>query len=50
VIVDDLDRVGTIGHPDETDPILIVDPDAMLTGTVARQRFVTIPRRDTKVL
>lgn len=50
MIVHDLDRVGTIGRPDETDPILIVDPDAMLTGTVARQRLETIPRRDTKVL
>lgn len=36
--------------PDEADPALIVDPDAVLTCAGAEQELETVPRRATKGL
>jgi hypothetical protein len=42
VVVDDLHVLGVAILPDETDPVLIVDPDAVLTTPVPGQRFQPI--------
>src|SRR5690242_18904329 len=42
VIVDHLYIVGIAGVPSKADAPLIVDPDAMLAGPVALQRFQSI--------
>jgi hypothetical protein len=34
VIIGDLDLIGVAGFPTETDPPLVVDPDAPLAGAV----------------
>jgi len=36
--------------PDEADPELVVDTDAVLTFTVAPQGFQPVPRRDAQIL
>jgi len=49
MIIDDLDIAGALGRPAEADPELIVDPDRMLTGTIADEWFQTIPRGYTQI-
>jgi hypothetical protein len=44
MIVDDLDIPWTIGRPNEADAELIVDSDAVLAGTIARERFQPVSR------
>jgi hypothetical protein len=39
MIVDDLDLIGAVRTPQEADPPLSVDPDAMLAHAVSRERF-----------
>jgi hypothetical protein len=50
VVVYDLDLIGTLIGPDEADPILVVDPDAVLPSTVARERFQSIPGRNAEIV
>jgi hypothetical protein len=35
MIIGDLDLMGSVSHPDETDPPLIVDPYAVLPGAIS---------------
>jgi hypothetical protein len=49
MIVGDLDAIGTAILPDETDAPLVVDPDAMLAGSVPLQGFQMIARRRGQV-
>jgi hypothetical protein len=50
VIVCDLDIVGAIRHPSETDAPLVVDSDAMLPRTITFQFLQAIARRSQQVL
>jgi hypothetical protein len=50
VVVCDLDLIRTLIGPDEADPILVVDPDAVLPSTVAGERFQSIPGRNTEIV
>lgn len=49
MVVDDLDLGCTRGGPPETDPVLVIDSDGVLTGAIAAQRFQTIARRHSKL-
>lgn len=49
MIVDDLDVEGMTVTPPETDPPLLVDPDAVLTLTIAFQGLELIRARNRKV-
>jgi hypothetical protein len=46
VVVRDFDFVGMIVTPTKADPILVVDPDAVLPFPVSTQPFETVPWRD----
>ena len=50
VIVDHLDLFRPLRCPDETDPILFVDPDAVLPCPIPTQGLESIARRDAKIL
>ena len=50
MVVDDLDAFRTILGPSETNSILIVDADAVLTGTITGQTLEAIPWRRSHVL
>jgi hypothetical protein len=50
VIVDDLDSIRIAVPPFETDSPLVVDPNAVLSGTPSREPFQPITRRHTKIL
>jgi hypothetical protein len=49
VVVGDFHFKGITVFPSETDPPLIVDPDAMLTLPIAGELLETIPGRDLQV-
>jgi hypothetical protein len=49
VIVNDLDIVGIAASPDKANPSSIIDADAVLTFSVAFQRFQAIPWRNQQV-
>jgi len=49
MIIDDLHLERVAVPPDEAEPPLIVDSDAVLTRAVAAERFQSVPRRVTKV-
>jgi hypothetical protein len=49
MVIDDLDFVRVGSTPDETDPPLIVDPDAVLAFAVATKLLEPIPRRRAKI-
>jgi hypothetical protein len=49
VVVRDFDLVGISSLPAETDTILIVDPDALLSRSVAAEPLQPIPRRNGKL-
>jgi hypothetical protein len=49
VVVDDLDVFGPCWSPAEADPPLLVDPDAVLPGTVAAQLLKPMARRDPHI-
>ena len=49
MIVHDLDVAWPFVRPPEADAPLRVDPDAVLTGTVAAQRFEPVARQPCKV-
>lgn len=42
VIIRDLDVMGSVRHPDKTDPPLIVDSDAMLAGPIPFQLLQSV--------
>src|SRR5207253_9978137 len=48
VIIRDLDPLRALLGPNETDPVLVVDPDAVLPLPVFAQRFYVVPRRDSQ--
>ena len=48
MVIDDLDQFGTI-TPDKADAPLIIDPDAVLTTTVAPQRLEPVSGRGSQV-
>jgi hypothetical protein len=50
VIVDDLDVVGIAFPPPEADPPLIVDPDTVLTGSIAAKTFETVAGWHAKIV
>jgi hypothetical protein len=49
MVVDDLHVFGVIAPPDEADPELIVDPDAVLPGSIAAERFQPVTRWGSQV-
>jgi hypothetical protein len=49
VIVDDLDIMGVAVAPDKADPESVVDPDAVLTPSVAAERFQPVSREDPQI-
>ena len=50
VIIDDLDVKGVTLTPPETDPPLLVDPDAVLALAIAFQSLELIRARNRKIL
>jgi hypothetical protein len=50
VVVHDLDAFGTGGSPAKANAKLIVDPNAVLAGTVALEQFEAVPRRNPEVI
>jgi hypothetical protein len=48
MVIDDLDQFGTV-IPDKADAPPIIDPDAVLTTTVASQRLEPISVRGSQV-
>jgi hypothetical protein len=50
MVVDNLDVFGVTEPPDETYPILIVHPNAVLSGAIAGQRFKPVPRRRPQII
>jgi hypothetical protein len=50
VIIRDLDFVRPVNLPDETDAVLIVDPDAVLSDAVTLERLQPIARRDAQIV
>jgi len=44
VVINNLDFVGAIPGPNETDAPLLVDPDAVLARSVSAKQFQTISR------
>jgi hypothetical protein len=50
MVVDDLDVMGISVLPAEADTPLIIDADAVLSGSVATQRFQPVVRRDAQIL
>lgn len=50
MIVDDLDAMGVTVMPNEADTPTIVDPDAVLSSTIAFQPLQSIARRRFQIL
>ena len=50
MIVHDLDLVGVAVLPDEADPPLIIDADAVLAAASTLERLEPVARRDAQVL
>jgi len=49
MVIRDFYLMRSVSFPDETDPMLIVDSDAVLSRTVALQSLQTIPWRKAKI-
>ena len=49
MVVDDLNAMGA-GVPSETDAPLVIDPNAVLTGSITTQGFKPIAWWNTKVV
>ena len=45
VIVSDFNLLGILTIPSKTHPILVVNPDAVLSGPAALERFESVARR-----
>jgi hypothetical protein len=50
VVVNDLNLLWASVGPPETDPPLVVDSDAVLTGPIALQLLEPVARRQTKLV
>jgi hypothetical protein len=50
VIIDDLDAVRIAFGPSKADTPLVVDPNAVLSRSIAVEFLKTIPRRHAKVI
>ena len=50
VVVDDFNLLGAFLGPYKADPILIVDPDGMLSGAVLLQRMQPVARRNLQII
>jgi hypothetical protein len=50
MIVDDFDILGAVISPSDTHPELVVDPDAVLSLSIAFKGFQTIPGWNAKVI
>jgi hypothetical protein len=50
MIIDNFDIRGTMLRPTEAEAPLIVYPDAVCSGPVARQRLQPVSRRDAKII
>ena len=50
MIVHDLNILGSAIVPAETDPPLIIDPDAVLPRAIASKSFKAIARRHTEIV
>ena len=50
MIIHDLDLVGVPITPDETNPPLVIDANAVLSGPVSRQRFQPVAGWHTQIL
>ena len=50
MVVDHLDLLGVAVLPHETDPVLIVDPDAVLPTTVPSERLEVVARERAQVV
>jgi hypothetical protein len=50
VVVHDLDGFGAGGSPAKANAKLIVDPNAVLAGTVALERFQAVAWRNPKII
>jgi hypothetical protein len=49
MIIDDLDKLGAAVTPDEADAPPVIDPDAVLTATVAFEYLKAITGRRPKI-
>jgi len=49
VVVDNLDLFGPDVRPEETDSVLIIDSDAVLSGSIPGKRFQAVSRRRAKI-
>jgi hypothetical protein len=50
MIIDDFDVLGAGTGPSGTHPELIIDPDAVLSLSIAFEGFQTVPGRNAKVI
>ncbi len=50
VVIDDLHVEGIALVPDKTDPPLVINANAVLTGTLPVKRFEAVGRRDAEVI
>ena len=50
MVIDDLDINGTLRSPNEADPKLIIDTDAVLARSIACQRLQTVTGRYLKIV
>jgi hypothetical protein len=50
VVVDDFDILRSSGSPYETDPPLIIDPNAVLARSVGFERFQTVAGRHAQIV
>lgn len=50
MIVGDLDLMGVVVFPDEDDPPLLVDTDAVMGAKVSGEFFKTVAGRDAEVI
>ncbi len=46
MVIGDFDTLRSFIGPDETDPVLVVDSDTVLTLPVPAERLQAVPRRD----
>src|SRR5215213_2492566 len=50
VVVDDLDFLRTLLGPAEANPVLVVDPDAVLSLSVSHERLQPVSRRRQQIV
>ena len=50
MVVDDLDLLGALTCPTESDAVALIDPDAVLATAVATEALEPIARRSSQVI